>query len=492
MNPGLSEMEEISDKERGLEGTRAVGSSAYPPVEARQATPDVEPGEIVESEEYSQRKPAGEPITSRGLARPLVGMKIHPMRGGSQNLWAEPIYESVPPSQKTPQRAAGPEVGGEKPSVGERATKNRESGKPTGETLPAPRESPERSPGGLNMPDAAKLAQWCEEARSEIRRRHQSKAPQGWRVAGVEVNSFDTHEYAKGEQITEYDLEVVATITYERISKGTLPSDINFSWSRDTHNVGELIRGERPARTPLATRAMLDQKTQKIDKSLRERLSESAARQLLGIPDEDPEARIRETVEELINLCRTRIDTARTNQDLAKALEDIQKLQFVGVDSKVVVALNERLGQRYAELNAWQEEAAKKRPSSPVAQMRYYRTEETKQLLGVGSLVEVAPVKKLTKEERALIESRAKLWAARQVPKGGQLLSVDVEIQEPEEANQLVVKLPDVKITLHYREGIGARGLPAERHDSWEISHRDLLAEQIPEPRTPVVSAPLK
>lgn len=485
-------MEEISDKERGLEGNRAVGSSAYPPVEARQATPDVEPGKAAESTEYFPRKAAGEPITSRGLAKPLVGMKVHHMKGGSQNLWAEPIYESIPPSQATPQKAAGPEGGGGKRSVGERATKNRESGKPAGEALPAPRESPERTPGELKKPDAAKLAQWCEEARSEIMRRHQSKAPQGWRVAGVEVNSFDTHEYAQGEQITEYDLEAVATITYERIDKGTLPSDINFSWSRDTYNVGELIRGERPARTPLATRAMLDQKTQEIERSLREELSESAARQLLGIPDENPEARMRKTVEELIDLSRTRIDTARTNQDFAKAMENLRNLQLLGANSEVVLTLNERLARRYAEVNAWQEEAAKKRPSSPVAQMRYYRTEETKQLLGVGGLVEVAPAKKLTKEERALIESRAKLLAARQVPKGGQLLSVNVEILELKQADPLFPKFPDVQIEFHYLEGIDARGLPLERVDGLSVPHQDLLAEQPPEQRRPVVPAPLK
>jgi len=492
MNPGMNEMGEISNQERGLEGTRAVGSSAYPPVEARQGAPDVEPGKTGESTEYFPRKAAEEPITSRGLARLPVGMTVHHTEEGSQSLWAEPIYESAPTSETAPQRPGGGPVGGVTPSGDKRATKNRESGKPAGATLPAPRESPERSPGGLKMPDAAKLAQWCEEARSEIMRRHQSKAPEGWRVAGVEVNSFDTHEYAKGEQITEYDLEAVATITYERIGKGTLPSDINFSWSRDTYNVGELIRGERPARKPLATRAMLDQKTQEIERSLREELSERAERQLLGIPGEDSEARARKIAEELIPLCQTRIDTARTNQDFAKALENIQNLQLVGADSEVVLTLNERLAQRYAEVNAWQEEAAKKRPSSPVAQMRYYRTEETKQLLGVGGLVEVAPVKKLTKEERALIESRAKRWAASQVPKGGQLLSVNVEILELSRADPLFPKFPDVQIIFHYREGIDARGLPREMVGGLSVPHQDLLAEQQPEQRRPVVSAPLK
>jgi hypothetical protein len=354
----------------------------------------------------------------------------------------------------------------------------------------AGRAPPVRAAGPPKFPDAATLTRWREEARAEIVRRRQGISPRGWRVASVEVNSFDVHELAQAGQLGEYDYEIAVTITHERIEKGLAPADINYSWSRDTYNVGELIRGERPARTPIATRAMLDSRSKAITQELQQGLSEVAAEQTLGINREGFPADIRAGIDRLIELCRTRIVTARTDEDFAKAQEELVKLQQIDERREEIEALFALFKECFAKYKAWQEQAAKRRPSSKVDQKRYYEAEAAKQLVGAGGAVEVPTVKKLSAEERALVEARARSLAARQVPKAGRLLAVTVEFLEPGPQDQLVLELPDVQITFSYLESLGARGIPTERRDSFAVRHEELLAGEEAVARTPVVAAP--
>jgi len=343
--------------------------------------------------------------------------------------------------------------------------------------------------GPPGLPDEATLAQWREEARAAIVRRQGAIARQGWRVAGVEVNSFEMHELAQRGQISAYDYEIAVTITHERLEKGMSFSDINYSFSRDTYNVGELIRGERPAtRTPVATRRMLDDKSQKVTQELQRRMQEAAAEQTLGISGPDVGTRARDPIDELIEICRVRINTAQTDEDFAKAGEELSKLQQVEERREEIDALFELFNERFAKHKAWQEKAAKERPTSQVARKRHIEAEASKQLVGVGEPVEVPAVKKLSAEERALIEARAKSMAARHVPKGGRLLSVTVKILEPGPQDLLVLELPDVEVTFSYLEGLDTRGIPSKRQDSFSVKHEELLSGEEDSARGPVVA----
>lgn len=354
-----------------------------------------------------------------------------------------------------------------------------------GSAVPAPAARAGSQP---DRPDEATRARWRAEATAEIARRQQARAPRGWRVASVEVNLFDLHELAQRGQVSEYDYEIAATVTFERIEKGPSPSDINHSWRRETYNVGELIRGERPStRTPLVTRRMLDSKSEQVTQALRGRLQEAAEEQLLGIRGPDFSDRAREEIDQLITLCETRIETARSDEDFAKAAEELAKLQQVDQGRDEIDALAERLGERYAQQQRWKEEAARDRPTSKDAARRYYEAEAVKQQLGASGAVSLPAIRALSAEERALVEARGKALAAQNVPRGGRLLSVTVDIAAPQPAERLTGRLPDVTITYSYLEALNARGIPAERIDQLSISHEELLAGDEAADRKPVV-----
>lgn len=302
---------------------------------------------------------------------------------------------------------------------------------------------------------------------------------------------FDLHELAQRGRVTEYDYEIAATVTYERIEKGLSPSEINYSWSRETYNVGELIRGERPsARTPLVTRRMLDNKSQQVTQALQRRLQEASEEQLLGIQGPDFGDRAREEIDELIELCDARTNSAHSDEDFAKAAEELAKLQQIDPGREEIEALGERLKERHAQQQGWKEEAAKQRPTSKVARRRFYEAEAAKQQLGAGEPVYVPALRTLSAEERALVEARARALAARNVPRGGRLLSVTVDIAKPEPIERLTERLPDVTITYSYLEALNARGIPAERIDQISISHEELLAGDEAADRKPVVVTP--
>jgi hypothetical protein len=309
-------------------------------------------------------------------------------------------------------------------------------------------------------------------------------------VSSVRVTRFQLDAIGgPGEQLTEADIEVAATITYERLDKQqrTRPQDINYSWSEDVCTLGELLQLPTATRRPVVTSAMLDRSEKQVRAEIRQELADRARRQTVGEEGADAEGEVSQLVARLVELTEARIATARTEEDCRKALESISDLQTLGAPEEVSRRLTDAVATQYETIKAWTRQAAEDRPASSVAQLRQVRAAESLQLLGVEEPVNLptAPAR-WSPEERQRIEARARELAAENTPRGCSLVGVDVQIEERRGPTLEVARLPDVTIMAQYRRELGERGLPVISAEGWTVRSADLLGGVV-RSREPVV-----
>jgi hypothetical protein len=310
------------------------------------------------------------------------------------------------------------------------------------------------------------LDKWGHDADDALLQREGSKAPPGWKISGVEKH-FDVESATDSQNLVASEVGVSATVTYEKIDKSADRSRFNYSWTRVSYSLDELIQPEQvaqqPTRRPVVSRAMLDDMTRRQDSETIMTLSSMAEKQGKGEDTALEEGHLQQITNERKNLTARRLDIATTNEDFAKVAEEIAKIQSVdfGPSDPEVDRLSRSLGEKYATQKKWIPEAAKARPDSAVAQKRLQDERSTLQLLGQDESPEVSTTRTPTAEERVSIERQARAIAEHEAGRRkGELVSVTVSIEDPGlDAGGLLSNGWIVSMIATYRV-VNERGLP--------------------------------
>jgi len=342
------------------------------------------------------------------------------------------------------------------------------------ESAPQERKMPR---AGAHTDAIEKKKHLLSQAEKRIEEIEASNAKPGWKLTHAVIDDLYFHfEAADPSHYDNFDLSVGAIITWELIEKD-MDQGINYSSSRNDYVLGDLLTPGMPKerKTPVKTTKTIRWRNKEIAKELKRELDKLAEQQLRGEDEEKSQEKIAQLRDEINENNDLLIERAETDGDFEEAMSNIATDQHLGGDDEGEQFRD--LGRQYEKKRDWTREAQEKRPDSTVDKLRHVRNVAKEQALGVGDEQVEIETGGLSEEDKAIIRDNARKFAQQKAPPGSRLASVDVQIIDLSQGNQLVhaATLIEVEVTAYYEGGMNEQGLPATETKSWSFNPNVLL-----------------